>query len=397
MKKKNTRRAFLARGLQLGLGLPLLSHSLLSCDTDTNQDKEALEETTGKKLNILILGGTSFLGPHQIAYALERGHSITTFTRGKTKPTIYQDLFEQVTMLVGDRKDNLTALENGSWDAVIDNSGHNAEWTKNSAALLKDKADIYLYTSSTGVYYPYLDENVKEDAEVLLEEPEGIEDDDMKLEYWYGVMKANSEIEAKREFGAERTIVVRPTYMIGPADKSNRFIHWPIRLAKGGEILVPGKANDPVQYLDVRDSAEFMIRLIEAKKAGTYNAVGPQQAQTMYAFVEEAQTAFDVDSSFVKIDDYAFLKEHNVPYLVPWIMPEGNNKGSALINNEKAIAAGLTFRDLKQTVKDTHDWWYSDALTEDQRNKFEMDPESALAREASILSDWKALKGEVSK
>lgn len=392
MEKERTRRVFIKRGLQAGLALPLMGYSQFSCSQKTENKDISHSKAANKKLNILILGGTSFLGPHQIAYALKRGHSITTFTRGKTQPTIYKELFKNVTQLIGDRKNDLTALEDGTWDAVIDNSGHNAEWTKRSAALLKDKSEIYLYTSSTGVYYPYLGENIKEHAELLLEEPEGIEDEDMKLEYWYGVMKSNSEIEAEMEFGKERTIVVRPTYMIGPGDKSNRFIHWPIRLARGGEIMVPGKENDPVQYLDVRDAAEWMIRLIEEKHIGTFNAVGPQHAQNMYQFIEQAKRAFEVDASFIIIDDYEFLKQQKLFHLVPWIMPKGNNKGSARINNEKGIKAGLTFRDLKATISDTYDWWYSDALTDDQRNSYELDSESTIMREQPILEAWKIVK-----
>ncbi len=391
-EKGGTRRVFLKKGIQAGLALPVMGYSLFSCSPKTEHKDISHSKATNEKLNILILGGTSFLGPHQIAYALNRGHSITTFTRGKTLPTIHKELFKNVTQLIGDRKNDLTALEDGKWDAVIDNSGHNTEWTKRSAALLKDKSEIYLYTSSTGVYYPYLEENIKEHAELVLEEPEGIEDEDMKLEYWYGVMKTNSEIEAKKEFGNERTIVVRPTYMIGPGDKSNRFIHWPIRLAKGGEIMLPGKEHDPVQYLDVRDAAEWMIRLIEEKNTGTFNAVGPQHTQGMYQFVEQAKRAFEADVSFIKIGDYEFLKQQKLFHLVPWIMPEGNNKGSARINNEKGINAGLTFRDLKTTISDTYDWWYSDALTDDQRNSYELDPESTIMREQPILEAWKSLK-----
>ena len=384
MHKTNSRRAFLEKGLKLGLILPFAGSQLLACKP------KAAEEENGKKLKILILGGTSFLGPHQIAYALQRGHTVATFTRGHTEPVIYKDLFEQVTQLTGDRATDLSALENGEWDAVIDNSGQRVEWTQKSAALLKDKADIYLYTSSTGVFYPYLDSNIREDHPLVLTEPEGIDDEVIQLEYRYGVMKANSEIAAREAFGDHRTIVVRPTYMIGPADKSNRFIHWPVRLAKGGEVLVPGKPADPVQYVDVRDVAEWMIRLIEEKKAGTYNAVGPQQAQGVAAFAAEAAKAFDVQTSFIQIDDYDFLKSHQVTDLVPWIMPEGNNAGSALISNEKAIQAGLTFRSLRGSVKDTHDWWYSDNLTDEQRNKFEQNPETVLARESEILTAWAA-------
>lgn len=390
MKDKASRRTFIKSGLQAGLALPFLGTSL-SCDQKDAPEEGASGEAAGG-LDILILGGTSFLGPHQIAYAVQRGHRITTFTRGKTQPTIYRELFEQVTPLIGDRSNDLTALENKTWDAVIDNSGHNAAWTRDSAALLSDQAGLYLYTSSTGVFYPYLGENIKEDAELLLVEPEGIEDEAMKTEYWYGVMKANSELEAEKAFGANRTIVVRPTYMIGPADKSNRFIHWPVRLAKGGEVMVPGKSEDPVQYMDVRDVAEFMIRLIEQKKAGTYNAAGPKNPQGIRSFVEEARQAFDAPSTLIQVDDYHFLQQQQVADLVPWIMPVGNNYGSARISNERAVQAGLQFRPLPGTVKDTYDWWYSDALSEAQRNEFELDPETVLMRERAILGAWKDFK-----
>jgi 2'-hydroxyisoflavone reductase len=388
MQKKKSRRAFIEFGLKTGLALPFLASGLYSCTSTTDENDDTSTPPSLKKLNILILGGTSFLGPHQIAYALERGHSISTFTRGKTKPTIYTDLFQNVEQLIGDREDNLTALHNRKWDAVIDNSGRRVEWTKKTAALLKDSCELYLYTSSTGVYYPYLGSDIKEDTELVRASPDGVEGEE-KIEYDYGVMKANSELETIKQFGVDRSIIVRPTYMIGPADKTDRFIHWPIRLSRGGEVMVPGKEKDPVQYMDVRDVAEWMIRLIEDKKAGTYNAVGPKEDQSMYSFVEEAKTAFDVPTSFVKIDDYAFLKKHNVHYIVPWIMPTGNNQGSAKISNQKAKENGLTFRPLKTTMKDTLDWWNSDAVSQEHRDKVEHDPNSILIREQSIIEDWK--------
>ncbi|MEL7226315.1 MAG: NAD-dependent epimerase/dehydratase family protein, partial [Cyanobacteria bacterium J06576_12] len=241
--KKQSRRAFVESAIKRAVALPLILSGLYSCESHPEENSEKASSES-KKLSILILGGTSFLGPHQIAYALERGHSISTFTRGKTKPTVHAELFDQVEQLVGDRQDNLTALHDRKWDVVIDNSGRNVEWTKATAQLLKDNCGLYVYTSSTGVYYPYVDSDFTESSTVLMEEPEGLTDEDEKIEYWYGVMKAQSEQEAIKTFGAENTIVVRPTYMIGPADKTDRFIHWPIRLSKGGEILVPGKAGD---------------------------------------------------------------------------------------------------------------------------------------------------------
>ena len=382
------RRKLIKTGIQAGMVSPFLGPLFFSCapKEETQQSKDTDQK---KKLNILILGGTSFLGPHQIAYALERGHSVSTFTRGKTVPTVHQELFQQVESLIGDRENDLEALKNRKWDAVIDNSGRNVEWTKATAELLKDNVGLYVYTSSTGVYYPYLGSDIKEDTELVLEVPEGLTDEGMKMEYGYGVMKANSELAAKNAFGSDRTIIMRPTYMVGPADLLDRFIHWPIRLSRGGEVLVPGKKDDPVQFIDVRDVAQFMIRLIEDQDVGTYNAVGPKEATGMHAFVEEAKEAFDVEHELIKIEDYAFLKEHEMYYIVPWIMPEGNNAGSSLTSNAHSINHGLTFTPLVKTMKDTHDWWYSDALTEERRQKFEGNPKSTLNREAAIIKAWK--------
>ncbi|MEM6687555.1 MAG: NAD-dependent epimerase/dehydratase family protein [Bacteroidota bacterium] len=387
MAKKQSRRAFIELALKAS-AFSIVAPTLLSCNT-TSEKKKKVANTTAKKLKILILGGTSFLGPHQIAYALQRGHSVSTFTRGKTKPTIYTELFDQVEQLIGDRENDVTALKNRTWDVVIDNSGRKVDWTKKTAKLLKENCDLYLYTSSTGVYYPYIKGNAKESDTVVLELPENY-NADFKMVYEYGIMKANSELAAISEFGSDKTIVVRPTYMIGPADKTNRFIHWPIRLSQGGEILVPGKETDSVQYVDVRDVAEWMIRLAEDQKSGTYNAVGPKNAQNMHSFIEEASKAFTtVASSFVKIDDYDFLKENGIEYIVPWILPYPDLFGSAKINNEKAITNGLTFRALPQTVKDTYNWWNSDAVNQEQRDAVEQNPNSILAKEQAIIKKWK--------
>lgn len=386
-----TRREAIQKGLVLGMSIPMLGSTVLSCKTKEKEDKKGQAKEI-RKMKILILGGTSFLGPHQIAYALSRGHSVSTFTRGKTKPTVHQKLFDQVEQLVGDREDNLTALENGQWDLVIDNSGRRVEWTKKSAQLLKDKAGLYLYTSSTGVYFPYLTGDIDEEMKLVKETPDPLEDEMLKMEYDYGVMKTLSELEAIDAFGEDRTIIVRPTYMIGPADRTDRFIHWPLRMARGGEIMIPGAADDPVQYIDVRDVAEWMIRLGEQKLAGKYNAVGPADAQTIREFVQKGQSAFDVESSFVQIDDFDFLKENDVYYIVPWIMPDKYNYGSARISNKKAIAAGLTMRDLKTSMTDILDWW--NAQTQDRRGRFEKNAKTVFARESAILKKWKEREKE---
>jgi 2'-hydroxyisoflavone reductase len=381
MNKLTSRRAFLAASIKTGLATAMLNPGV--------RYFSALAEKPSKKLNILILGGTSFLGPHQIAYALERGHSISIFTRGKTKSTIYKELYDQVEQLTGDRKDDLSALKDRTWDAVIDNSGREVDWTQRSAELLKDTCELYMYTSSTGVYYPYINSDFTEESKVLQKEPEVVAEEE-KLEYWYGVMKANSELAARKAFGGDRTIVVRPTYMIGPADRSNRFIYWPVRLSRGGDILVPGRDSDKVQYIDVRDVAEWMIRLIEDKKTGIFNAVGPASPQNMMTFIKQAAEVFDVKSNLIQVDDYPFLKAQQIYYIVPWIMQDGKNAGTAMISNEKAKLHGLGFRDLKTSVKDSYDWWYSDAISQELRDKYELDKNSLFAKEIEILEAWKA-------
>jgi 2'-hydroxyisoflavone reductase len=388
MKKINSRRAFIKKSALVSFAIPILGSSLIGCKSEAK--KENLDSSS-KKLNILILGGTSFLGPHQVAYALSRGHSISTFTRGKTLPSVHAELFDQVEQLIGDRENNLKALENRKWDVVIDNSGRKVEWTKATSNLLKNNVGMYMYTSSTGVYYPYLTDNITEGTKLVLSMPQGLTEDE-QYEQEYGVMKGNSELEAIKAFGKERTIIVRPTYMIGPADKTNRFIHWPIRLARGGEVLVPGKKEDPVQYADVRDIAEWFIRLAENEQYGTYNGVGPESSQTMQQFVKEAATNFDIESSFVMVDDYDFLVKNKLYYSVPWIMGGKKNYGSARVSNSKSIKAGLTFRPLKQTVKDTYDWWTSNAISEERRQKFEGNRNTLLAKEKDILENWKTRK-----
>ena len=342
-----------------------------------------------RALSILILGGTGFIGPHLVAYALGRGHAITTFTRGRTLPTVHRDLFTQVEPLVGDRANDLEALRGRSWDAVIDDSGQRTAWTRDSATLLKDHVGLYLYTSSTGVYYPYLTAGITEDTAPVLEMPAGL-DGERSVEYGYGVMKATSELEARKAFGDDRTIVVRPTYMMGPADTSDRFPYWPERLSRGGEVLVPGNADDPVQYIDVRDVASWMIRLIEDKRAGTFNAVGPASPTGMQRFVHGAHAAFDSKADFVTVDDYAFLKAQGVYAVVPWIMPVDENFGSARIDNRKGIAHGLTFRPLADSMRDTHEWWYSDGVTDERRERLVSGERSMMAREAAVLAAWKA-------
>lgn len=384
-----TRREFLDTTVRAGAAISVLGQPALTSAHALGSSGAVLDSRQPHPLRLLILGGTSFLGPHQIAYALGRGHSVSIFTRGRTEPTINERLFRDVERLVGDRASDLEALRGHSWDAVIDNSGRRTEWTRDSAQLLRDRVGLYLYTSSTGVYYPYLGSDIGEETDLVRVVPGGI-DEEQALEYGYGVMKTLSEIEARQAFGADRTIVVRPTYIMGPADRTDRFTYWPVRLSHGGEVLVPGGGRDPVQYIDVRDVAGWMIRLIENRTVGTFNAVGPSSATGMHAFVYGAHAAFSSAASFVMIPDYDFLTEHGVGLAIPWIMPTGDNAGSALVSNRLGIENGLTFTPLAESARDILDWWHSDAVPEERRTGMVSGPRSLMAREAEIIAAWKA-------
>lgn len=383
---KTSRRTFINTVAKSSLLLPLVGTSNLTAESSDPHISKV------SPLKILILGGSSFLGPHQIAYALKQGHSVSMFSRGKTEPTIHKELFNDVEKLIGDREDNLDALKGRSWDVVIDNSGRKVAWTKATAELLKESCELYMYISSVSVFYPYYKTGLTEEDPLVLKVPDLTENEDEKMTYDYGVMKANSENAAMEIFGKDRTIIVRPTFMTGPADRTNRFMYWPTQLAKGGDIIIPGNSYDPVQYIDIRDISAWMIRLIENKTTGIFNGVGPASPMTLPAFVYGAHAAFSSAVNYIKIDDAKFLKDNNLTFVAPWILDMEKYRGISLVSNQKAIASGLTFTPLAKTVKDTHDWWYSDAVTEERRTQFLNDEYSLVLKQEDILEKWSKYK-----
>ena len=382
--KNESRRKFLQKSATLGAVAPFVGIP------NFQSQAELIVEQADKPLKILILGGTKYLGIHQINYGLKRGHSISTFTRGKTKPSFHKEIFKNVESLVGDRNDNLEALKNRKWDVVIDNSGRRVQWTKDTAELLKENVGMYLYVSSVSAYYPFTGDDFTEERKLVREIPENA-GDEQRL-YEYGVMKANSELATKTAFGKDRTVVVRPTFIIGPGNPQNRFLHWTLRMERGGEVLVPGKLTDAVQYIDVRDLAKFMITLLENKTAGTFNGVGPASRMSPLAFAHGTHAAFGTPVSYVYANDYEFLKENNLRFMCPWVMPEGKFKGMVYASNEKSLEAGLTISPLAKTTSDIKDWWYSEAVEEERRKKFMEDAASIMQTESELIAAWKKWK-----
>ena len=352
---------------------------------------------TRAPLRILVLGGTGFLGPHLIHVATARGHTLSMLNRGRREPAMFEEDFAGVEAIEGDRSQptGLDGLRGRTWDVVIETSGYRVEWTRDAVQALAGSAGRYLYVSSTGVFWPYRTTEIPEDGPVPLA------DDPPTDPPSYGVMKARSEEEVRSGF-AGNALVVRPGYIVGPGDTSDRWTYWPVRVARGGEIPVPGKPGDPVQYVDVRDLSEWMIRLLEDGTTGTFNATGPARRQTMEEFVYGLGATTSVPLSWTWIDDYAFLKAYPLLALegggtqgllesVPWILPEGTELGHMRIDNRRALAAGLELRPLAVTAMDTVRWRRSEAAPAAlrERPRYVLTPE----QEAALLAAWREQRG----
>jgi 2'-hydroxyisoflavone reductase len=336
-----------------------------------------------KPLKILILGGTNFLGPYQIHHALERGHEITIFTRGLTQPIVHTEDFQHVEHLIGDREDNLTALEGREWDAVLDNSTRKWEWTRDSASLLSDAVGRYLFISSTGVYYPYLTTNIDETVQPLTVD----ESNGRNGSAAYGVMKTLGEMEAQKYFG-DRAIIARAQHFTGPGETMDRHNFWVERMGRGGEVLAMGRRTDPVMLMDVADLAAFTIHLLETEAGGIFNIAGPASPMTQEDFLHGLRFCTGAPVEFTWVDDYEFLQRHRLFFIVPWVLLDGPQLGYTSLNIDRALAHGLTMRSLAETHLDVRDWWLSDRVPAQRREsvRFPLTPE----REAEVLAAWKA-------
>lgn len=324
---------------------------------------------------LLLLGGTGFIGPHLVRLAVARGHTVAIFTRGRRDA----DLPEGVERLVGDRDGKLDALAGRRWDVVIDDSATNPEWVRQSAERLSTSGR-YLFTSSTGVYYPYLRRGLVEADPVHTEAADPKDPSES-----FGTRKAQCEAVVQRVFGT-RGAIVRPTYIVGPGDYTDRFTYWPVRLAAGGEVLAPGKKTDPVQFIDVRDLAAFMLTLVEHDASGIFNAIGPASPMTIDTFLREASTALKVAPSFVWVDDDAAFTSRDLDGMVPWILARGKDLGHTTIRSTRSFAAGLALRPVADTVRDTLAWFSTLPAERQAGAKWVISRET----ERQMLAAWRA-------
>jgi 2'-hydroxyisoflavone reductase len=337
------------------------------------------------KLKLLVLGGTSFLGPAFVNAALARGHTVTLFNRGKTRPQLFPD----VEKLQGDRDpkkgEGLKALEGRKWDAVLDTSGYYPRMVKASAELLAPNVQQYVYISSLSAYANNDVPNEDESGPTAKLADPTVETMGKNFENFGGLKRLCEE--AVETAMPDRATLIRPGYIVGPDDPSDRFTYWPVRYSQGGEMLVPGSPEDPLQIIDVRDLGEWLVRVVENKLTGIYNATGPEKPWNMGGLIAACKAATgnkETKPIWVPSEFLARNGEDGEGEIPIWAPPVGKTKGFHLRSIDKALKAGLKFRPGTVTVKDTLAYFRS--LPEERRNK----PRAGLTaeREKALLSLW---------
>ena len=382
------RRSFLKRSAIAGGVLAFSDpRSALAAALGRAPSSGELPGRAATPLNILILGGTGFTGPEQVNYALARRHRVTLFNRNQTRPDMFKGKVEQ---LIGDLGADTSALEGKKFDVVLDNPTTFPFWVRNAAKYLEGNVGHYIFISTMSVYRDNSVPN-KDESDGLTPMPEGVDPYTTVREHggqYYGALKTFSEQEVARHY--KTYTIVRPGLIVGPLDRSDRFTYWPVRIDRGGEVLAPGTPNDPTQFIDSRDLAEFMVRLAEQKVTGTFNAVG--NVTTMGETLNGIKNAIGSNATFTWVPA-DFLTANGVRgwrHMPIWLPPTGPTAGFLRRSNAKAVAAGLTFRPLAMTAKDTLAWHKTRPEAEQQATLQGAVAGISPEKEAEVLAAWKA-------
>jgi 2'-hydroxyisoflavone reductase len=316
-------------------------------------------------MKLLVLGGTKFLGRHAVDAALAGGHKVTIFTRGQTN----SELFPKVEHLQGDRDGDLDALRGGAWDGVVDTSGYVPRIVRQSAELLHDRVGRYVFVSSISVYDDFSAPLSETSPVAELEDPASEE-----IEEHYGALKAACE-GVVEEIYSDRSARVRAGLIVGPYDPTDRFTYWPRRIALGGEVLGPGDPGAPVQFIDARDLAAWLVLLALEGPGGTFNATGPSQELTFEQLLDDMRETIRSDAHVVWLDGERVLEAGVQPWSeLPLWLPSKDYAGMARADISRALAAGLTFRPVEETIADTLAWDRSEpgdrpTLTQDKEQE----------------------------
>lgn len=321
-------------------------------------------------MDILILGGTRFLGRHIVEAGIASGHRLTLFNRGMTNA----ELFPELEKLRGDRAEDVSALAGRQWDAVIDICGYIPRVVGATAHLLSGAVQQYVFISSISVYAELSQPGADESA------PVGVLADSTTEEITdetYGPLKALCEQVVEEAFPG-RALIIRPGYIVGSHDMSDRFTYWPHRVSLGGEVLAPGDPALPVQFIDVRDLSEWIIRMVESRSNGVYNATGPAYTLAMGRLLAECKLLANSDAHFTWVSE-DFLNSHEIelPIWVPSSMA-----AMAAVDCRRASAAGLIYRPLSETIRATLAW---DAT---RPGDYQFRAGLSAEQEASLLREW---------
>src|SRR5712692_701897 len=330
----------------------------------------------GPAVKILVIGGTRFAGRHFVGLAAGAGHDLTLFNRGVSGPTV----LEAVEQVHGDRDGGLDRLRGRAFNAVVDMCGYFPRVVRQSVELLAGAAERYLFVSSISVYADGIAAGFDESAPVRTVEDPSAEEITGES---YGGLKALCEREVERGFPG-RVLIVRPGLIVGPLDRTDRFTYWVRRVARGGDVLAPGSPDRQVQFIDARDLAGWMLRMVEGGGTGVYNATGPQYRLTMGGVLETCRATSGSDATFEWVEEAFLLAEGVAPWSeFPLWIPESEPDMTLECDVRKAIAKGLTFRPLAETIADTLAWDRTRPV--DTPMEAGMDP----ARERELLAKWR--------
>jgi 2'-hydroxyisoflavone reductase len=334
-------------------------------------------DAAGRPQRVLILGGTGFIGPHTIEALLRGGHRITLFNNDKDSAKKYP----QLESLFGDRDGKIEALGGREWDVVIDNSGYVTRHVKLTADALKGRVGHYIFISSISAYADLSKPGIDENYPLATLKDPGIE---KVTDETYGGLKAACENVVRVAHGS-RCTVIRPTYIVGPGDPTDRFTYWPVRASQGGEMLAPGTSGDPVQFIDVRDLAEFIAACAEHRYAGAFNLCNPPRSVSMGQLLDSSLKISRAGTKVTWVDakfiDAQKFTGNEIPI---WSPTEGEYAGAALIKSARAVAKGLKFRPLDSTVSDTLAWHATRPIERREKLRAGLTPE----QERALLQKW---------
>ena len=342
----NGRRRFLKTSLLGGAAVAA------GCTPEAAIEQEEAPQAPSPR-KILVLGGTGFIGPHMVREALRRGHQVSLFNRGRTN----NELFPDLQLHIGDRNNGLKSLEGGDWDVVVDNSGYVPRHVEDSAQLLSSVVSHYLFVSTISVY-AVSPAPITEASPLATMEDETVEEVTGDT---YGPMKALCEQRVLSEVGADRTTILRPTYICGPGDRTDRYTYWPVRTMRGGEMLWPGAPQGDIQIIDVRDFANFTVDCLEQKTPGIFNTVTPLESFKMGDLLNDSLAVTGADMTPVWVDK-EFISENEVAEgggLPIWEHPDSEFYPLSFCDGSRAVAAGLKNRPTLETARDTINWWKS--------------------------------------